>query len=69
MPAGSLHSSLSLINLQNYQGMQRKEEKGKENKGKCIKYGFYERFVFKQYNFGFQMLTNAFIYVLKHLSR
>ena len=65
MPAGSLHSSLPLIDLQNYQGMQRKKE---ENQKNSIKHGFYEGFVSKQYGFCFQMPINAFMYILKHLN-
>ena len=34
MPAGSLHSSLPLINLQNYQGMQRKRRKEQRKRRK-----------------------------------
>jgi hypothetical protein len=62
MPAGSLHSSLPLIDLQNYQGMQRKEE---ENQKNSIKHGFYEGFVSKQYGFCFQMPIDAFMYIFK----
>ena len=34
MPAGSLHSSLPLIDLQNYQGMQRKRRKEQKKRRK-----------------------------------
>ena len=34
MPAGSLHSSLPLIDLQNYQGMQRKRRKEQRKRRK-----------------------------------